>query len=55
MRSNCGASREPSTQTDEEFEKSIAAIRQTRDRDIRIKAKVEAAKRESQAKWLGKE
>ena len=41
---------EPSRQTDEEFEASIAAARQQRDRRIRMKAKMEAAKREAQAK-----
>ena len=41
---------EPSSQTDEEFEASIAAARQQRDRRIRMKAKMEAAKREAQAK-----
>ena len=41
---------EPSRQTDEEFEASIAAARQQRDRRIRMLKKMEAAKREAQPK-----
>ena len=41
---------EPSSQTDEEFEASVTAARQTRDRQIRMLKKMEAAKREAHAK-----
>ena len=41
---------QPAHMTDEEFEASVTVARQTRDRQIRMKAKMEAAKREAHAK-----
>ena len=41
---------QPAHMTDEEFEASVTAARQTRDRQIRMLKKMEAAKREAHAK-----